>query len=139
MVSLIFAGTVGVSVFAHLCSIDGKEISYFTPAEDKCAPEPKEESCCHKEEKKTVAPTSTQVEGEKCCKEVASYYKISTENADKILKLKFSPKHANTFVLFPEIFPEIYVKEKFIAFHKYDPPLKPSGRDILIKNQVFRI
>lgn len=140
LVSLIFAGTIGVSVFAHLCSVDGQELSYFAPAEDKCAPQPQEESCCHQnEETLDVSQDDTKFEGGKCCKENISYYRISTENADKILQLKFSPKYVNSFVLFPEIFPGIYVKEELIAFHDSGPPEKPYGKDLLIRNQVFRI
>jgi hypothetical protein len=136
LIGLIFCGSVGVSVFAHLCSVDGLELSYFQPQEDSCKPDLEEESCCHK---KAPAAEKTSIGSEKCCKESVSYYKISTENADKILKLKFQPKHAKAFLLFPEIFPAVFVKEEQIAYEAPPPPGKSSGREIIIAHQVFRI
>lgn len=136
LVSLIFCGSVGVSVFAHLCSIDGLEVSYFQPVEESCTPPVEQESCCHE----TTAPVEKNgINSKKCCQESVSYYKISTENADKILKLKLQPKHINAFLLFPEIFPEVFVKEEQIAYEAPPPPGKSSGREILIAHQVFRI
>lgn len=137
LIGLIFSGSVGISVFAHLCSINGQELSFFTPAEETCKPQVEEtESCCHAEAKPKV--TKSQVESEKCCTESVSFYKISTENADKILQLKFSPKHINAFLFFPEIFPSIFEKERQIAQKFPDPPSK-SGKEKLIAFQVFRI
>ncbi|MCE3295618.1 MAG: hypothetical protein K0R65_1332 [Crocinitomicaceae bacterium] len=138
LIGLIFCGSVGVSVFAHLCSVDGLELSYFQPQEDKCKPAVEEKSCCH-EEKPAVEHKKSGIDSDKCCKESVSYYKISTENADKILKLKLQPNHAKVFLLFPEIFPSIFVKEEQIAYEAPPPPGKSSGREILIAHQVFRI
>jgi hypothetical protein len=135
LIGLVFSGSVGLAVFAHLCSVDGVEISYFTPAPDACSPEELDPCCAAEQE----TDSKVKLESEKCCTEIASYYKISTENADKILQLKFLPKYTNAFVLFPEIFPGIYEKEQFIAFTNTDPPNVLSGRDILISHQVFRI
>lgn len=135
LISLVFTGSIGLAVFAHLCSVDGVELSYFTPAEDTCKPE-SNDPCCAAE---ATHDSKEKVEAEKCCTETASYYKISTENADKILQLKFLPKYTNAFVLFPEIFPGIYEKEQFIAYTNSDPPKSRSGKEILISHQVFRI
>lgn len=138
LMGLIFSGSIGVTMFAHLCSIDGKEVSFFVPAEEKCKAKVEEtESCCHAEVKKVEA-TKSHLEAEKCCTESVSFYKISTENADKILQLKFSAKHVNAFLFFPEIFPTIFEKERQIAQKFPDPPSK-SGKEKLIAFQVFRI
>ncbi|MGV3630435.1 MAG: hypothetical protein ACO1O6_04490 [Bacteroidota bacterium] len=136
LIGLIFCGSVGVSVFAHLCSVDGLEVSYFQPKDDSCKPLVEEESCCHEEK---AAAEKSGFSSEKCCKESVSYYKISTENADKILKLKFEPKHAKAFLIFPEIFPSVFIKEQQIAYEAPPPPGRSSGKEILIAHQVFRI
>lgn len=138
LIGLIFCGSVGVSVFAHLCSVDGAEISYFHPIKESCKPQAEEQTdCCHQEP--PTKENNVRLQAEKCCREVVSYYKISTENADKILKLKLQSKHHNVFFLFPEIFPTVYDKEYQIAYESPDPPGKSSGREILITHQVFRI
>lgn len=136
LIVLVFTGSVGISVFGHFCSIDGQEFSYFVPKEDTCVTPLETESCCHK--KNLESQKNQKIQEEKCCSETVSYFKISTENADEILKLKFTPKYTNAFLLFPEIFPSIYAKENQIAQNQDGPP-KKSGREILIAFQVFRI
>ncbi len=131
---LIFFGSIGVSVFEHFCSINGNEISYFAPLEDKCEKESIKQSCCsHKQN-----DISTVLKKEKCCSEQFSYIKLNTENHTEIVKLKNDIKFNKAFSYFSELFPIIYSKEEFIAFVGGDPPSK-SGRQIIISNQVFRI
>lgn len=137
-IGLIFLGSIGVGVFSHLCSINGTETSFFKPIEDKCKQQVEVKSCCHKPEKLATSNNLLKFEKEKCCSESFSYYKISTENADKILKLKFSPNHLKDYLIFQEVFPVVFDKEIQIALKKPDPPCK-SGREILIAFQVFRI
>lgn len=137
LMSLVFLGSIGVSVFEHLCSIEGQETAYFSPNNDPCetTPDSKKTSCCH--EKSELSEVTTRIQKTKCCTEKISFYKISTENADKILKLKFSPNHQKDFLFIPEIFPTVF--EKNIAFYAPDYPPLSSGKKIIIAYQVFRI
>jgi hypothetical protein len=136
LIGLVFVGSVGISVFGHLCSVNGEEISFFAPIEETCKPVVEEKSCCHAP--KEISKSENNFKAEKCCTESFSYYKISTENTDRILDLKFSPKYTNAFFFFPEIFPTVFEKEIQIAKYYPDPPQK-SGKEILIAFQVFRI
>ncbi len=138
LITLIFVGSVGVSVFAHFCSIDGTDYSYFLKSEEKCAPKTvelkQESSCCHEKETDSKIVFKT----EKCCKEEVSYYKLNTENYSKIIKLKEHVKYYKAFSYFSELFPTIFSKEEQIAQIESSPPTK-SGKEIIIENQVFRI
>jgi hypothetical protein len=134
LITLIFFGTIGISVFEHFCSINGKEVSYFSPIEESCETEIVSNSCCsHKK-----STNSLEFKKEKCCTEQFSYIKLNTENHSEILKLKENIKFLNAFSYFSELFPTIYSKEQYIAQIHDDPP-KKSGKEIIILNQVFRI
>lgn len=134
---LIFFGSIGISVFEHFCSIDGKEVSYFTPIEERCDIKSEIETCCsHKS-----TPLNFKKENfkkEKCCSEQFSYIKLNTENHSEILKLKENTKFLKAFSYFSELFPTIYSKEEYIAFCDVDPP-SSSGQELIIKYQNFRI
>lgn len=136
LIFTVFVGSVGISVFAHFCSIKGAEYSYVIPLEDTCE-KIEVKSCCSHEEEVDNGDLE-EVESEKCCKEEATYYKLNTENFSKILKLKNHVKHFNSFPFFSELFPTIFDKEDYIAFQEDSPPWK-KGKQILIENQVFRI
>lgn len=133
-ITLIFFGSVGISVFEHFCSVDGKEVSFFTKAEDKCELKQEQESCCaHK-----VENSSDKFEKPACCSEDFSYIKLNTENHSEILKLKENTKFLKAFSYFSELFPTVYSKEEYIAFCDVDPP-SPSGQELIVKYQNFRI
>jgi hypothetical protein len=133
-ITLIFFGSVGISVFEHFCSIDGKEVSFFTKAEDKCEVKQEKKSCCAHED----TDANENFEKPACCSEDFSYIKLNTENHSEILKLKENIKYYKAFSYFSELFPTVYYKEDYIAFCDVDPP-SPFGQELIVKYQNFRI
>jgi len=131
---VIFTGTVGINVFAHLCKVDGVDYSYVVPSSHQCKTEVQEESCCHSydEENHETAISSN------CCKEEVSSFKITSEYIQKAFPgwaMEFIPVQSVQCIWIAETHPE---SDACVLGYDTRPPPK-TGRDILVLNQVFRI
>ena len=125
-----FIGSIGVGVYSHFCSKDGTEQSYFIRQAHHCDVE------------EVVIPT--------CCKHDAQEELTSDCCSDQVQLVQFNLEYfqnisAFTFtsfivpVAFYEVLPGKLITENIDKSILANPPPILSGRDIIIKNQVFLI
>ena len=138
---IVLVTNIGLNVFTHSCEEDGAFVSYVLPSDDHCGEEEKVAvlpSCCQKEAQQ-CSTTLPEIDKEDCCTDEFNWIKLSvdqdqttTNNKYKIIEqfyqpfsigLSYTPVHAINQLI-----------ERVV-----DPPPSPVGREILIKNQVFRI
>jgi hypothetical protein len=129
--ALLFLGNIGIPVFTHACEEDGVFTSFFIQQQNHCQEE-KEVSnlppCCQKEEKKN------------CCHDEKTVIQLDE---------KYVQSQALSVPIFAFICPEKIAPSYFHGSPKMDisvvqtwadpPPIKESGRDILIQHCVFRL
>lgn len=137
----VLVTNIGLNVFIHSCEEDGAFVSYVLPSNDHCGEE-KEiavlPSCCQKE-----APTCStllpEMDNEDCCTDEFNWIKLSvdqdqtpTNNEPKIIEQFYQP-----FSIGLSYTPVLAINQ--LIERVVDPPPSLIGREILIKNQVFRI
>lgn len=137
LVLFTFVGNIGFSVFTHSCEEDGVFRSYFVQLQDHCEDKAEEvlPPCCQKEQKK--ACDDEQLESD-CCNDQVDVYKI---NMDSFTDYKVTVPDL-IFVDNGSLFishNNASVIANYNPEHYIHPPPNLSGRDILIRNQVFRI
>jgi len=124
--ALVFAGSIGTSIFIHHCSIDGDSHSLFIESEHKCKEEEKK-SCCQKQEI-----------NEDCCSDEVQTLKSDFEFCNHQTILKFSS--ISYFVKPNKNFQANNSKPLFLkSVFYYDPPPLLYHSNVLTLNQVFRI
>lgn len=131
-----FLGNVGFRVFTHSCQEDGVFRSYVIELQDHCEEEKAETlpPCCQKERSAACG----DIAQEDCCNDEVDVYKISLDYFSEYnVELPFLSAFENISI--PDFFKSIAVSDKYNAALYIHPPPKLSGRDILIRNQVFRI
>ncbi|MFA7272509.1 MAG: hypothetical protein WC044_01495 [Crocinitomicaceae bacterium] len=129
LVIFTFVGSIGMGVYSHFCSKDGIEQSYFIQQEHHCEAITKNlPACCQKE--------SVEIEKE-CCSDEVHFIQTDFDY--------FQQHSVFSFMLFalPTAEYEHTIEPIVVAEISTDnlanPPPKLSGKEILIKNQVFRI
>lgn len=136
LILFTFIGNVGLSVFTHSCEEDGIFRSYIIKTQNHCEDVEIEKlpPCCQKEAEKSCG---TEMD-DNCCNDEINIFKI---NLDYFSQYEIS---------IPPIPSANYITEDYYCFDaikniQYNsdltihPPPVLSGRQILIKHQVFRI
>ncbi len=127
--ALLFLGNIGIPVFTHACEEDGVFTSFFIKQQNHCQEEQSDlPPCCQEEEKKN------------CCHD---------EKTVVQLEEKYVQSQALAVPAFAFICPANTAVFSFHGFQtkeisvvptwKDPPPIRKSGRDILIQHCVFRI
>jgi hypothetical protein len=134
LILFTFVGNIGMSVFTHSCEEDGVFRSYFVKLDDHCEDheEVKIPPCCQKEGERSTAKKDD------CCSDDVAVYQVNfsyfSEYSQQI-HLIASAELTTVEFQFIEALPI-----RSIELPKtINPPPVLSGRDILIKHQVFRI
>lgn len=135
LIAFTFLGNVGLRVFTHSCEEDGIFRSYFVELQDHCEDKDPEvlPPCCQKEK----AVTCGEQIKDDCCSDEIDVYKISL---DFFSEYSIStPDLALTETFVANWFQPEFVSTDYDPEHYIHPPPIRTGRQILIKNQVFRI
>jgi len=137
LILFTFVGNVGMSIFTHSCEEDGVFRSYFVKTHDHCNEQKKviQAPCC-KKEKNTEC--SNEIKEKDCCNDEVDIFKINLDYFSDgqlsipVFSICQKPISYNFCGLFSNAIQ--YNPENYIH-----PPPRLSGKDILIKHQVFRI
>lgn len=131
---LLFAGSIGLDVYIHECSEDGKTISFFFQPEDPCDEEIELVESCHS----SCCVPSKGISQDDCCSETVEFYQLSPDftNSDKADSYQLASSEIHYF--YSSIGEQILIEEQTPNLSPNPPPDK-KGRDILIQNQVFII
>ncbi len=135
LILFTFLGNVGLRVFTHSCEKDGVFRSYFVETQDHCENDRREvQTCCRK---KSDFTDSIATE-EDCCSDQVAVYKISLDYVSQYKIQWFQsdviPIERITVFSFATASLLDYVAERDI-----DSPPKPGGKELLIRQQIFRI
>lgn len=130
LILFIFIGNVGMAVFTHSCEEDGTFTSYFIKTDDHCEEEkhPSLPVCCQKEVKKEKDCCNDEVDIFTVKFDYFSSYELS------VPPLYFDFKKTTFNFYIEPVISSLNETEHFVH-----PPPKPSGIELLIHNQVFRI
>ena len=127
IILFVFIGNIGINIYTHSCEEDGDFHSVFVKVNHNCDEEKEKPSCCSEE--------LTEAD---CCKDEVNFYKVKFDFFDHSpLKFQnstylFSPKFNHKFIL-------AFQESNLFQYYPTRPPPKPSGQEILLLNQVFRI
>lgn len=141
LILFTFVGNIGFSVFTHSCKKDGVSRAYIVNSQNHCENEAIEElpPCCQKESKKSNDNQSTDAKfKDDCCNDEVDVFKINLDYFSQYeVHIPATPIELQSkeyFYIFKNIAPIKYHSN--LTIH---PPPLPSGKQILIKHQVFRI
>lgn len=139
---VVLVTNIGLSVFTHLCEEDGAFVSFVVPGNNHCGEE-KEltvlPSCCQKELQSSCS-SIPQIQNEDCCSDDFSWIKLTVDQDNSLKEtVKEKSQHFQdlTFTSRPKIHHDF--KLDHLVYCHVDPPPLLKGRDILIRNQVFRL
>ncbi len=128
LISYVFVGNVGLSVFTHTCEEDGVFRSFFIQLDDHCAPEHEDlPACC-------VA----KKQDKDCCQDEEKIYKVKWDyfHQDHIDLPSFANLEFTTTTFnYLNFVQPVILKTAIVR----PPPLLYSSRELLIKKQVFQI
>jgi len=128
---LLFLGNIGIPVFTHACEEDGVFTSFFIQLQNHCQEETevsKLPPCCQEEKKNN------------CCSDEKTIVQLEEKYVQSpVLSVPsfafICPAHTAVFN-----FHVLQTKDISVVQSWEDPPpIKESGRDILIQHCVFRI
>jgi hypothetical protein len=127
IILFVFVGNIGINIYTHSCEEDGEYHTFLIKGQHSCEEEEDKSVCCEEESK-----TSD------CCKDEVNFFKVNFDYFDNssvqipssVLFLSTKFEHS-ILVAFQE--------SGFQRIFPTQPPPKPSGREILLLNQVFRI
>lgn len=129
LILFVFLGNIGVNVFVHSCPEDGTFTSIIVKSDDHCKDHVEElDACCNEEEIK-----------DDCCKDEVKIYHVKFDYFNSY-DLDIQPLLA---VVCDK--PDFYFGSHIVtninkkSYKSRPPPKKPSGQQLLILNQVFRI
>lgn len=134
LILFTFVGNIGMSVFTHSCEEDGVFRSYFVKLDDHCDDHQEEKvpPCCKKE------GANSSIEKDDCCSDDVAVYQVNfsyfSEFSQDFYISSAAISNAVEFQ-FIEALPIRSIELPKII----NPPPVLSGRDLLIKHQVFRI
>ena len=126
---ILFFGHIGVAMYTHVCEEEGSFSSLFVPDNSHCEKKLSElPACCQKKQKKD------------CCHNETKVFKVKSDYSTSFLKLSFASSFLAVEKHFFELnFNPTISNEESLSFSGTDPPPMIYGREILIRNQVFRI
>jgi hypothetical protein len=112
-----------------VCEEEGSFTTFFVPDNSHCEKKFSElPACCQKKQKKD------------CCHNETKIFKVKSDYSTSCLKLIFdSPLLAVEKKKIEFNFNPTISNEESLSFSATDPPPMLYGREILIRNQVFRI
>lgn len=134
LILFTFVGNIGMSVFTHSCEEDGVVRSFFVKIDDHCDDheDVKIPPCCKNEGK------SSKAKKDDCCSDDVAIYHVnfsyfSQYSQDIVYQATVS---SNTLEF--QLIESLPIRS--IELPKtFNPPPVLSGKDLLIKHQVFRI
>jgi hypothetical protein len=128
--ALLFLGNIGIPVFTHACEEDGVFTSFFINQQSHCQDEEASNlpPCCQKEEKKNCC------HDEKTVVQLDEKYVQSQALSVPIFVFN-CPAHTTAFS-----FQVLQTKDiPIVQTWEDPPPIRESGKDILIQHCVFRL
>lgn len=129
LVLFILAGSAGLRVFRHACEEDGIFTSYFIQLEDHCGEHiEKLPECCQKE----------HAVKDDCCSDEVDIYQVDFDYFQDFsveLPVFWDVEKPASTVWVTSSLPLPQVAQALTR----PPPLTSSGKELLIKHQVFRI
>jgi hypothetical protein len=127
IILFVFIGNIGVNVFTHSCKEDGESHSIFVKIEHECGADKDIPSCCKKESEK-----------KDCCSDEVSFFKVKFDFFHSYdIHIPFLAVVEKQPLI---VFEAPFLKEKSItSIYPTRPPPKPSGQEILLLYQNFRI
>jgi hypothetical protein len=137
LIAYLFIGNIGLSIFKHYCEEDGLFTSYFINNTQHCEDEVSNSTipdCCKKNK---IESKQFQFKDD-CCSDEYECFKISLDyfKGKEDLSTYGLLKNNVIISVISHTFTQIH-SERIIKH--VDPPPKFHGRNLLIKNQVFRI
>jgi hypothetical protein len=127
--ALLFLGNIGIPVFTHACEEDGVFTSFFIKQQNHCQEEQTElPPCCQKEKKKNCC------HDEKTVVQLDEKY-VQSQTLSVPTFTFICPADNALFSFHASQTEDISVIQKW----EDPPPIRESGRDILIQHCVFRI
>lgn len=127
--ALLFLGNIGIPVFTHACEEDGVFTSFFIKQQNHCQEETSDlPPCCQKEKKKNCC------NDEKTVVQLDEKY-VQSQTLSVPTFTFICPAHTAVFSFHVSQTKDISVVQKW----EDPPPVRKSGRDILIQHCVFRI
>ena len=127
--ALLFLGNIGIPVFTHACEEDGVFTSFFINQQNHCQEEQTDlPPCCQKEKKKN------------CCHDEKTVVQLDEKyvQSQTLSVPRFTficPDYTAVFSFHASQTKDISVVQKW----EDPPPIRKSGRDILIQHCVYRI
>jgi hypothetical protein len=129
LILFIVAGTAGLRVFKHACEEDGVFTSYFIQLDDHCGEHIEQlPDCCQTEHEKQ----------DDCCSDEVDIYQVDFDYFQDIsIEVPvFFEDQLQPQPLWLSAIPSEPISNSSVV----RPPPRPcSGKEILIKHQVFRI
>ena len=134
LILFTFIGNIGLRVFTHSCEEDGVFRSYFVQLQDHCEDKQEELPPCCQKEQRSCGESITK----DCCDDQVDVYRISLDYFSDYEVSITDLAESNVYPLSP-VHEVIRLTEPQIVSSKADPPPKPSGREILNLNCIYRI
>jgi len=134
LVVFTFVGNIGMSVFTHSCEEDGVFRSYFVKLDDHCDDHEEEKvpPCCKKE------GARTSVKKDDCCSDNVAVYQVNFSYFSEYSQPIHLIANAELTRIEFEFIAALAIRSTELP-KTINPPPVLSGRDLLIKHQVFRI
>lgn len=130
---------VGIPIHKHFCDLDGAFASVLLKIDHQCE-EPHEElpPCCQAENE---ASCEANLQEKDCCSDELQVVKTNFDQAYSSFEIDFFPIYSwQKPVLDFSFFSSFEENQKYYIDQAYrPPPLYASGRDLQLKQQVWRI
>ena len=127
IILFVFIGNIGINIYTHSCEEDGEFHSVLIKVQHSCEEDEEKPSCCKAESKKSD-----------CCKDEVNFFKVKFDYFNKTsVKVPSSILSLTTNVEYSIVL--AFKESTFLNIYPSQPPPKPSGREILVLNQVFLI
>jgi len=128
---LLFLGNIGIPVFTHACEEDGVFTSFFIQQQNHCQEE---------KEVSNLAPCCQEEDKNNCCSDEKTVVQLDEKYVQS--QSLSVPTFAFVCPAHTAVFSYSVIQAKDISVVQTwedPPPIKESGRDILIQYCVFRI
>lgn len=139
LIVLQLALQVGIPIHKHFCDQDGAFASVLLKIDHACkAPHEKLPPCCQKEKE---AACDANVQEKDCCSDELQVVKTNYDQAYTSFEIEFFPIYIWQKSVFDfSFFSSCEENQKYEIGSAYrPPPLYASGRDLQVKQQVWRI
>jgi hypothetical protein len=130
---------VGIPIHKHFCDLDGAFASVLLKIDHQCE-EPHEElpPCCQAENE---AACEANLQENDCCSDELQVVKTNVDQAYSSFEIEFLPLYIAQKPVFDfRFFTSCQENQKYNIDQAYrPPPLYANGRDLQVKQQVWRI